>query len=356
MIKVFIIDDLESARNLIRDMLETDPEIHICGMADNEMDAIKMVLELRPDLIILDSKLRQTSGYEVAQQIMQVYPARIIMVIATSEAPVEGSKALFECGVLEIIKKGDLYRWRTRPEVAAGFIRKIKLISKVSSQFIKTKCEKTEKKPRAVVLPLKPSADKHWSAKREHGRVIAIVSSTGGPNALSQVIGGLPRDFPAPILIVQHMSPGFIDGLAEWLDQQNHIRVRVAKQDSPIVPGEALLAPDRVHLTIGGNRHIDLLDTPPIGGHRPSGNMLLKSVAETYGSKALGVILTGMGNDGSEGMATLKKAGGRSIVQDQASSVVFGMPRSVIALGLADRILPLEQIASAIARFAKNGF
>ena len=354
MVEVLIVDDLKSAREMIRDILVSDPHIHICGMVDNGNEAVEMVKRLQPHLIILDSHLKQTSGYEVAEEIMQVRPTPIIMVTTASDALVDTPERMFGCGVLDVIGKRDLYRWRTRPDVAAGFIRKIKLLSKVNRTSIKKHCEKTETRPKTADPINRGSLNINASGKDEN-RIIAIVSSTGGPNALFKVLRELPSGFPAPILIVQHMSPGFIHGLAEWLNHEDHIRVRVAENKGTLLPGEALLAPDNAHLTVDENHRIKLVDTPPVGGHRPSGNTLLKSIGECYGRQALGIILTGMGHDGAEGMAALKTTGGKTIAQDQNTSVIFGMPKSAINLGAVDLVLPLSQIASAIVRFAKTG-
>jgi two-component system, chemotaxis family, protein-glutamate methylesterase/glutaminase len=353
MVEVLIIDDLKSARDMIRDILRSDPHIHICGMAGDGNDAVNMVKKLHPHLIILDSHLKQTSGYEVAEKIMQVRPTPIIMVTTASDALVNGPDRMFGCGVLDVIKKGDLYRWRTRPDVAAGFIRKIKLLSKVNRVSIKKHCEKVETRLKTADS-IKKDSVKVNTSRQDENRIIAIVSSTGGPNALFKVLRDLPAGFPIPILIVQHMSPGFIHGLAEWLNHEDHIRVRVAENKGALLPGEALLGPDNAHLTVGENHRIKLVDTPPVGGHRPSGNTLLKSIGEHYGKHALGIILTGMGSDGAQGMATLKAAGGKTIAQDQNTSVIFGMPKAAINLGAVDLVLPLSKIAPEIARFAKT--
>ncbi len=354
MVEVLIIDDLKSAREMIRDILISDPHIHICGMTDNGNDAVNMVKRLHPHLIILDSHLKQTSGYEVAEKIMQVRPTPIIMVTTASDALVNGPDRMFGCGVLDVIEKGDLYRWRTRPDVAARFIRKIKLLSKVNRVSIKEHCEKAETGLKTADSIRKDSV-KVTAPRKNANRIIAIVSSTGGPNALFKVLRDLPAGFPVPILIVQHMSPGFIHGLAEWLDHEDHIRVRVGEDKDVLLPGEALLAPDNMHLTIDGNHRVKLIDEPPLGGHRPSGTTLLKSIGEHYGRQALGVILTGMGSDGAQGMAALKAAGGKTIAQDQKTSVIFGMPGTAINLGAVTQVLPLSKIASAIVRFAKTG-
>jgi len=354
MVEVLIIDDLKSAREMIRNILISDPLIHICGMAENKNEAVEMVKKFHPNLIILDSHLKQTSGYEVAEAIMQARPTPIIMVTAASDALVDTPDRMFSCGVLDVLNKGDLYRWRTHPDVVAGFIRKVKLLSKVNRTSIKNHCEKAENRLATDDPGNRVSVNVNASPKNRN-RVIAIVSSTGGPNALFKILRNLPSGFPVPILIVQHMSPGFIHGLAEWLNHEDHIRVRVADDKDALLPGEALLAPDNVHLTIDGNHRVKLIDEPPLGGHRPSGTTLLKSIGEHYGRQALGVILTGMGNDGAQGMAALKAAGGKTIAQDQKTSVIFGMPKTAIDLGAVDLVLPLLEIAPKIVRFAKTG-
>ncbi len=354
MVEVLIIDDLKSARDLIRDILTSDPHIHVCGMADNGTEAVEMTQRLRPHLIVLDSHLKQASGFEVAAEIMRMRPTPIIMVTAESDPLANPSAQAFTCGVLDVIQKKDLYRWRTQPNVAAGLVRKIKLLSKVDRFSMKKQCETSDKKPKPTD-PIKGTENRRNEPVKGENRIIAIASSTGGPNALFTVLRDLPADFPAPILIVQHMSPGFIQGLAEWLDHEEHIRVRVAQNNAALLSGQALLAPDDAHLTVDENHRIRLVDSPPVGGHRPSGTILFESVGRIYGPHALGIILTGMGNDGATGMAALKSMGGKTIAQDRDTSVIFGMPKSAIDQGTADKVLPLPEIASAMTQFAKSG-
>ncbi len=349
MIKVLIVDDLKSAREMIRDILVSDPEISIVGMAEDEPETLEIIERLQPHLIVLDSFLRQTSGYKIAEKVMRIRPTPIIMLSTSSDELTDHTPRIFDCGVLDVIPKTDLYRWRTHPEVAKAFIRKIKLLSKVRPESLKEcgvrKRKRTERPIRDVDLPLKEG----------NGRIVAIVSSTGGPNALFQILQKLPPDLLVPILIVQHMSSGFIKGLAEWLTGKDHLRVRVAKEHDLVIPGRVLLAPDDVHLTVTSSKRIRLVDTPPVGGHRPSGNHLFQSVADHYGPGALGIILTGMGSDGVVGMEFLKAAGGKTIAQDEDSSVIFGMPKAAIERGIVDRILPVTKIASEIIAFSASG-
>ena len=229
----------------------------------------------------------------------------------------------------------------------------MKLLSKVNRFSMKKQGEEGPKSLRPAG-PLPRVLKKPDVHEKSENRLIAIVSSTGGPNALFKVLHDLPVNFPAPIVIVQHISPGFIHGLAEWLDHKGHIRVLVAENNQALSPGEALLAPDHAHLTVDEKHRIKLVDLPPVGGHKPSGTAFLESVGKVYGPQALGIILTGMGNDGARGLATLKSFGGKTIAQDENTSVIFGMPKSAIGLGAADRVLPLPEIAPAVMEFVKS--
>ena len=348
MIKVLIVDDLKPAREMIRDILALDPEIAVVGMTENESETLQALRTQLPHLIILDSLLRQTNGYDIASKAMKIRPTPIIMLTASSEELTDHALRVFDCGILEVIPKADLYRWRTRPEVAKALIRKIKLLSKVRPESLKEcggeKRKHTESLMPNVTLPIKEG----------NRRIVAIVSSTGGPNALFQIRQELPSDLTIPVLIVQHMIGGFIKGLAEWLTGKNCLQVHVAKDHDLVIPGRALLAPDDFHLTVTSNNRIKLVDTPPVGGHRPSGNYLFQSVADHYGPGALGIILTGMGSDGAIGMKFLKAAGGKTIAQDENTSAIFGMPKAAIDLGIVDRILPVTKIASEIIAFSAS--
>ncbi len=348
MINVLIVDDLKPAREMIRDILALDPEIAVVGMTENEPETLEALRTQRPHLIILDSSLRQTNGYDIAGKAMKIRPTPIIMLTASSEEPIDHALRVFDCGILEVIPKADLYRWRTRPEVAKALIRKIKLLSKVRPESLK-ECGVRKRKHIESFMP-----DVSLPIKEENSRIIAIVSSTGGPNALFRILQELPDDLTVPVLIVQHMINGFITGLAEWLTGKNHLQVQVARDHDMIIPGRVLLAPDDFHLTVTFNNRIKLVDMPPVGGHRPSGNYLFQSVAEHYGPKALGIILTGMGSDGAVGLQFLKAAGGKTIAQDENTSVIFGMPKAAIDLGIVDRVLPVTKIAAEIIAFSAS--
>jgi len=179
-------------------------------------------------------------------------------------------------------------------------------------------------------------------------QIIAIASSTGGPKAIRKILGGLPGDLPAAIMVVQHMIRGFIADFVRSLQTQTPLEVQLAREDQFIKPGMALVAPDDFHLVLRGDGRVGLIASPPRNGHRPSADVLFQSVAQACGRKAVGVVLTGMGCDGAEGIKSIKEAGGFTIAQDEASSVVFGMPKACIETGAIDEVLPLDRIASRI--------
>jgi len=183
--------------------------------------------------------------------------------------------------------------------------------------------------------------------------VVGIGVSTGGPGVLSQILKALPAGFPMALLIVQHISEGFTAGLVEWLSREVRLGIRLAREGDPVEPGVALMAPDGAHLVIQRGGRVRLTRALPVGGHRPSADVLLQSLADTYGEAAIGVLLTGMGRDGAEGLKAIRDAGGHTIVQDEESSVIFGMPKVAIDLGAAEEVLPPAGIAERLLQLAR---
>jgi two-component system chemotaxis response regulator CheB len=205
-----------------------------------------------------------------------------------------------------------------------------------------------ERTPRDQVAPLPRIA----SGLREPVQAVAIATSTGGPAALQAIFSRLPGDFPVPILVVQHIAKGFVGGLASWLGSASKLRVKVAEGDEPIIPGNIYLAPDDRHLGMTSRGRIAVSPDSPVSGFRPSGTFLFESAARALGARALAVILTGMGRDGVEGLRLVKASGGRVLAQDEASSVVFGMPAAAIEAGLADEVIALEDLAGRLLALA----
>jgi two-component system chemotaxis response regulator CheB len=191
------------------------------------------------------------------------------------------------------------------------------------------------------------------TGQRVRPRIVAMAASTGGPAALARILSDLPADFDLPILVVQHIASGFVDGLAAWLNATGALPVRVARDGDGLRPGCVLVAPDHSHLTVADTRTVAVAHTPAVGGFRPSGSVLFESVAVAFGSAAVGVILTGMGEDGVSGLHAIRRAGGRIIAQDEETSVVFGMPGAAVAAGLPDTLLPLDAIAPCLQELVR---
>lgn len=337
-IRVVIVDDSLIARELIKKILETDTQVKVVGEAKNGKEAIEMVAALRPNIVTLDLRMPVMDGFEAIEQIMAFNPTPILVITATSFE--KKQEIIFEAltlGALDIVAKPSPEMWADFPRVAAELIKKVKMLSSIP-----------------VITHLKGRnrglGRIYISKKVEAFKVIAIGASTGGPRAILRILNRLPEDFPAGIVIVQHIAPGFIKEMVKWLDKNCKISVKLAKEGEKIVPGQALVAPNDLHLFVKEKRRIELAKTLPVGGHRPSVNVLFSSVASVYKSNAIGVILTGMGKDGVEGMKDIRDMGGQTIAQDEESCVVFGMPKVTIERVGVDKIVPLEVIAEEIIK------
>lgn len=336
MIRVLVAEDSVTARALIVQILSDDPEIEVVGEAKDGIEAIALTQTLRPDLVTMDINMPRLDGLAATKEIMITAPTPIIIVSGTLKASeVEASMISLWNGALDVLVKPPS---PFSPDFAAA-ARNLVVTVKTMSQ-VKVIRHWRQAPPRAVEPPVKAYP------RAQTGRVVAVATSTGGPPALQRLLSDLPRDLPVPILIVQHIPPGFTAGLAAWLNSVCATRVKVAEPGLPLEPGTVYLAPDDRHLGASSHRTVVLLDTPPVGGFRPSATVLFESVAKAFGSSAVGVILTGMGEDGVEGLRAIRAAGGRVIAQDEKSSVIFGMPGAAVAAGLANAVLPLDAIAS----------
>lgn len=332
-IRVLIVDDSVLMREALKSILEQDEAIEVIGMASNGNEGVKKALALKPNVITMDLKMPLMSGVEAIQEIMEDLPTPII-VISTADMPVIAAALKF--GAMDFVAvSSDI------DTIAKDLIDKVKVASRVRPL--------RRYKLRAVTAP-KP-VKSATGGKRSASRVVAIGVSTGGPQALEVVLSMMPRDFSGSVLIVQHMSKGFINGLAEWLNSSSHLDVRVAKAGDVLKAGTVYLAPDDYHMTVDKEGVIVLKEpSSKAAGHVPSIDVMMKSVADTYGDGAVGVLMTGMGQDGVEGMKAIRGSGGQTVVQDQESSVIFGMNKCAIDSGCADVVVPLIRIAEEIAR------
>ena len=341
-VRILIVDDSAVIRKLLSDLLSSDPEIVVAGTAGNGSRALARISELKPDLITLDIEMPGMDGLETLVEIRKLYPKLpVIMFSALTERGGTATLDALARGASDYVTKpssnetAESAHERVREEL----LRKIKSLCSV-------------RQPRPGPMP--PILVSAVSA-RPQARidVVAIGTSTGGPNALTELIPKFPADFPVPIVIVQHMPALFTRLLAERLNTLSPLEVQEGKAGQKLQRGQVWFAPGDHHMTVarkGAEFVLGINHDPPENSCRPAVDVLFRSAAQTYGANVLAVVLTGMGADGTRGSAVIREAGGEVIVQDEASSVVWGMPGSVVAANLADHIYPLAGIGAEIVR------
>jgi len=335
MIRVLITDDSPTLRMVVRSLLEGDPEIEVVGEAQNGKEAILKCRHLDPDIVTMDIRMPVMNGFEAISRIMAESP-RPIVVLTSPQSDVELGitfRAIQAGGLMVIGKPSDLLVPGDKRKHFIDLIKAMAGVKVVGRRNVALND-----------LPGKPGGMHHPERIRD-AKVVVIGASTGGPPALQAILKKLPIDFPLPVAVVQHISVGFITGLARWLDSNIPMRTRVAINGSPLASGTVYLAPDDRHMTIDQYRRIRCEKSTKIDGHRPSATRLFDSVARNFGSSAIGVLLTGMGGDGARGLKMIRDAGGYTIAQDRDTSIVFGMPKVAIDLGAVDAVLPLDDIA-----------
>ncbi len=344
MIRILVVDDSAVLRQSTRFILESDPELKVIGEATNGVDAVTQVKAVSPDVITMDIRMPKMDGLEAIRQIMTVSPLPIVVVTSLDLDQEMGLSAqATRLGAVSILTRPAGISTPQYRAFATKLIEQVKLMSGV--KIIHRTKSVAPSAPLAPPPGVLPVAD----LRPRKIDLVAIGSSTGGPAALHQILSALPENFATPILIVQHISFGFVEGLAGWLDAVCPLRVKVGVAGERIQGGTIYIAPDGAHLQADRFGKINLSQAEPVGGFRPSATPLFESVARAYGATALGVILTGMGSDGAVGMQTLSAAGAMTIAQDEASCVVFGMPKEAIALGAIRHIVPLGKIAQTLA-------
>lgn len=336
MINVLIVDDSATARGLLKMALETDPEIRVIGMVQDGKEAIDIIPKLRPDIVLMDLRMPNMDGFQAVRHIMGYFATRILIVTASFSDRTHLVFRALEAGALDLIEKPMLGLMENNPDSAKELISKVKTLSKVNIAGIERN------------LGLKLRRNLRVPNKKSDGKIVAIAVSTGGPRALKEVVPLFPEDLPAGVIIIQHMSRGFISGMADWLQALSRIKIKVAGEGDTINQGEVLFPPDNYHIILDKNGKIRLEDSPPIFGIRPAADILFPTIAKYYGKKVIGVIMTGMGDDGVRGMECIKREGGATIAQDEKSCAVFGMPKVAIERGVIDKIVPLGKITETI--------
>ena len=341
-IKVLIVDDSAFMRTALSRMVGSDPDLWVAGTAASGAEALQKIASLDPDVITLDVQMPGLDGLATLRRIMAQFPRPVIMVSSSTEKEAGITFDSLEAGAFDYVPKQLSPTSLDILHISEDLLAKIKGAAEGSHAGDSVTLQR--KPPRACGLIAPQTV--HLAPA-----IIALGVSTGGPKALQDILPTLPDDLPVPILVVQHMPPLFTRLLAERLNESCQLKVKEAKQDDPVEPGTILLAPGDFHMKVvskGGGVRVSLDQTPQQNSCRPAVDPLFASAAEVFGGAAIAVVLTGMGRDGLRGAEILKARGARIIVQDEASSVVWGMPGAVVNAGLADRVLPLDQVVAEI--------
>lgn len=334
-----IAEDSAVVARVLMDVLSTDPEIEVVGVARDGTEAVAMAKTLKPDLITMDVRMPKMDGLMATRKIMEETPTPIVIVSASVN--VQDMNITFEAlraGALDIIEKPRGVGHKDYEEVRGRLVRAVKLMSeiKVVRRWPDGKFRRASRLPKAVLK------------KQDAGKVVLIGASTGGPAALEAIFSQIPASFPAPILVVQHIAPGFIHGLVEWLSHVTALKVKIAETGETPLAGTIYFAGDNFHFMVDNDGHVELDGSPPVRGHRPSIDRLFSSAALAWGGRCVGVLLTGMGTDGVEGLRDIRLSEGKTIAQDEATSVIFGMPKEAIAAGIVEKVASPNDIGAEL--------
>jgi two-component system chemotaxis response regulator CheB len=345
-IEVLVVEDSAVAREFLAYLLDADPEIKVIGTVADGKQALKALKEKKPDVITMDIHMPEMDGFEATRRIMETSPTPIVIVTA-SENPREVGTSFraIEAGALAVVPRPQGLGHPEFEANASELIKTVKLMSEV-------KVVRRWKRERMARLAV-PARELDVNEDASEIQIVAIGASTGGPIALQTILSRLPSDFPVPALIVQHMAAGFTRGFVEWLKQSSRLAVELAAHGETLLAGHVYIAPDGFQMGVkaGG---IALTHDEPEYGLRPSVSFLFRSLAEVYGRRAVGVLLTGMGKDGAAELQAMKERGAITFAQDEESSVVHGMPGEAIKLEAATYVLPPEKIAAALQSLVKK--
>jgi len=347
MIRVVVAEDSTTARALLVEIFSAEPDFTVVGEAADGTQAVALTRKLRPDLVTMDVRMPHMDGLEATRRIMIEMPTPIVVVSATlGDDDVAASMRAIRAGALSALAKPPGPGAPDFEVARQRFLATVRALSSVK-----------------VVGHRLRTLTKHWTLPR-NGRaspginlrasIVALAASTGGPGALRSVLDALPYDFPVPVVLVQHLSPGFMPGFAAWLGTTCRLPVRVAAEGDILLRGTVYIAPEDRHLTITTTGQVRESSDPPVDGFRPSASVLFESIANVYGRSAVCAILTGMGRDGVHGLRRIRELGGRIIAQDEQTSSVFGMPGAAIEEGLPDFVLPISMVPGKLVEMVSQ--
>jgi len=349
-IRVLIVDDSASVRQALSDVLSADPGIDVIGTAGDPYAAARIIQNEIPDVITLDVEMPRMDGISFLRKIMSQRPIPVVMCSSLTE---EGSQTLMqalEAGAVDIILKPKMGTRQFLEDSAVNIRESIKAAAAAQLRKLPAKVAVTKKLSADVMMP--PPSPGSKAMARTTEKIVCIGASTGGTESLRVVIEALPADCPG-VVVVQHMPELFTASFAKRLDSLSKVTVKEAQDGDPVLRGHVLIAPGNRHTLLqrsGARYHVSVQDGPLVSRHRPSVDVLFRSAARFAGANALGIIMTGMGDDGAKGLLEMREAGAATIAQNEETCVVFGMPKEAIALGAADRILPLDLLATEIRR------
>ena len=349
-IKVLVVEDSPVARTLLIHTLTSDPEIKIAGCAADGEEAIVMASRDKPDVVTMDIHMPKLDGFETTRRIMETEPLPIVIVSSSyNPADVKMTFQALEAGAVAAVEKPPGIGDPNYAKLARKLIETVKAMSEVR---VVKRWTRARRAARPEPLPIR---EPELKPRGEDIEIVAIGASTGGPPVLHRILAALPKPFPVPILIVQHISAGFVQGLASWLEQAAAISVRIASDGDQPQPGIAYLAPDGCQMQVDSRGRLRCAAGEQENGARPSVSCLFRSVAEVFGKRAAGVLLTGMGKDGAQELKLIRDRGGVTIAQDKESCVVHGMPGEAVRIGAAEYVLPPERIAATLRSAVAGG-
>lgn len=350
-VRVLVVDDSPVARELTVYLLEADPGIQVIGTAGNGEEALEAVKHKNPDVVTMDYHMPILSGLDATRQIMETHPVPIVIVSGSlTRDEVASAFGALEAGALAVVEKPLGFSHPGHEAAAKQLVQTVKLMAEVKVVRRWPK-RKLERKLEALAAPARRGGE--LQPVQAGVKLVAIGASTGGPVVLKTILSGLPKNFPVPILIVQHIATGFTQGLVEWLAQTSGFPVHVATHEKYPLPGHAYVAPDGHQMKLAADGRIVLNGDAPENGHRPSVSCLFRSVAAARGRNVIGVLLTGMGKDGAEELKLMKEKGAVTVAQDFETSVVHGMPGEAIQLNAAMHILSPDEIAAVLGSLAE---
>ncbi len=346
MIKILIADDSPTETAVLKSLFEAESDLKVVGCAHNGEEAVNLARKLKPDVITMDIAMPVMDGLEATRLIMSHTPTPIVIISSRiNDKLMDATFQSLEAGAVTVLEKPANIMDSSSSRKRQHMIDTLRSMSEIKVFKRRFFISKREKSSSLVV-------DTSVLSPGEY-ELVAIASSIGGPQVLKLILAKLPIDFPSPIMVVQHMTAGFIEGFTEWLNDHSDLTVKYAQNNEVLMPGTMYFAPDHHHLQVGradGKLICKLTNGPPVSGFCPSATVLLESVAKVCGKKAIGLILTGMGSDGAEGLLALKKRKGHTLIQDPKSAVVFGMAAVAQSLGAVDKVVELNQIADYLIK------